>query len=171
MTHLPDDAPVIVCGISVVTDRVVYASGTNGPTDSPRMMKTVDGGLTWTAMDMTAHASILIDTFFTDEIHGWVVGGKADVPNPTDRDRIKPVVLRTFDGGALGSIGWPARRRNFPSASGAGKSSFSADLGFVSLENFQAGAILKTTDGGLTGGGGDQRRAGQCQHRRDRLHR
>ena len=50
------------------------------------MMKTLDGGQTWTALDMTSHASILIDTYFTDESHGWVVGGKTDVPNPTTRD-------------------------------------------------------------------------------------
>ena len=77
VSPLPGNAPVAVCGLSVVNARVVYASGSNRPKDPPRMMKTTDGGQTWIAWDMAAHASILIDTFFTDELHGWVVGGKA----------------------------------------------------------------------------------------------
>jgi photosystem II stability/assembly factor-like uncharacterized protein len=148
---LPANAPVAVCGLSVVNDRVVYASGSNRPTEPPRMMKTTDGGQSWTAWDMAAHASILIDTHFTDELRGWVVGGKADLPNPTDRERIKPVVLQTADGGATWINRLAGQEGAFPFGEWGWKIQFlNSNLGFISLENFQAGAILKTTDGGIS---------------------
>ena len=151
VSPLPANAPVAICGISVVSDQIVYCSGTNRPTDAPRVMKTVDGGQTWVALDMSPHASILIDAFFTDALHGWVVGGKADVPNPADRERIKPVVLRTEDGGATWSNRLAGKEEEFPFGEWGWKIQFlNSTVGFVSLENFQAGAILKTTDGGLT---------------------
>ena len=40
------------------------------------MMKTVDGGESWTAWDMTPHASLLVDTYFTSPDRGWVVEDK-----------------------------------------------------------------------------------------------
>ncbi|MGH9334361.1 MAG: WD40/YVTN/BNR-like repeat-containing protein, partial [Vicinamibacteria bacterium] len=99
VTNLPQLAPSAVCGLSVVDESVVYASGTNYPNRPARMMRTVDGGATWQAWDMSAHATLLVDTYFTDADHGWVVGGKATVANPT-RDDVRAVVLRTEDGGA-----------------------------------------------------------------------
>jgi photosystem II stability/assembly factor-like uncharacterized protein len=49
--NLPATAPVKICGLSVVNESVIYASGTNDPADIPaRMMKTVDGGATWTLL-------------------------------------------------------------------------------------------------------------------------
>jgi hypothetical protein len=55
---------------------------------------------------MATHANLLIDTYFTDNLTGWVVGGKIQFLTP--------------------------------------------QIGFVSLENMAAAAILKTTDGGET---------------------
>jgi photosystem II stability/assembly factor-like uncharacterized protein len=151
VTNLPANAPVNVCGLSVVNERVVYTSGTNDPINLPRVMKTTDGGQNWTAIDMTPQASLLIDIFFTDESHGWVVGGKANEPNPTERIKVKPVVLETSDGGANWVDRLAGQEANFPFGEWGWKIQFlSKDLGFVSLENFDAGAILKTTDGGKT---------------------
>lgn len=147
--NLPAGAPVAICGISVVNDKVVYGSGTNRPTDFARMIKTVDGGVSWTTIDMSAHASILIDTYFVDELHGWVVGGKANAPTPTTRDRVKPVVLETTDGGVTWTNRLAGREAEFPFGEWGWKIQFlNQQLGFVSLENFTQGAILKTTDGG-----------------------
>lgn len=114
------------------------------------MIKTVDGGATWTGWGMSEHANLLVDCFFTNPNRGWVVGGKANVANPS-RDDVKPVVLFTEDGGQT----WINRVANlqneFPLGEWGWKIFFLTDLiGFVSLENFTAGAILKTTDGGLT---------------------
>lgn len=151
ISPLPTSAPIAICGISVVSDKIVFASGTNRPNDVPRMMKTVDGGANWTAWDMSAHASILIDTWFRDSLHGWVVGGKANEPTPTTRDKLKPVVLETTDGGATWTNRLAGQESNFPFGEWGWKIQFlNEQIGFVSLENFSEAAILKTTDGGLT---------------------
>jgi hypothetical protein len=49
VTNLPPNAPSAVCGLSVVNEDVVFMSGTNFPNRPARMMKTTDGGATWTA--------------------------------------------------------------------------------------------------------------------------
>lgn len=149
--NLPAICPAKICGLSVVNESVVYASGTNEPRDFPRMIKTLDGGNTWTGWEMSEHATLLVDTFFTSPERGWVVGGKGDVPNPTTRRRVKPVILFTEDGGRT----WVNRIANLqdqlPRGEWGWKIQFLNDLvGFVSLENFTAGAIMKTIDGGLT---------------------
>ena len=64
VTTLPAEAPAKICGLHVVNESVIYASGTNDPVDVARMMKSVDGGQTWTAWDMSEHASALIDVYF-----------------------------------------------------------------------------------------------------------
>ena len=49
VTNLPSLAPPAICGLSVVNESVVFASGTNFPNRPPRMMNTLDGSQTWTA--------------------------------------------------------------------------------------------------------------------------
>jgi photosystem II stability/assembly factor-like uncharacterized protein len=151
VASLPAEAPAAVCGLSVVSDKVVFASGTNRPNDVPRMMKTLDGGVTWTAWDMSTHASVLIDTYFSDALRGWVVGGKADEPTPTTRDKLKPVILETKNGGATWTNRLAGQEDIFPFGEWGWKIQFLNDqIGFVSLENFHDAAILKTIDGGQT---------------------
>jgi photosystem II stability/assembly factor-like uncharacterized protein len=165
--ELPAEAPALVCGLSVVNDSVVYASGTNHNTDrvpnrKPRVMRTKDGGRTWSVLDMGEHASLLIDIYFVTPEIGWVVGGKTHPdPGPMPPDRpgcnlawkerwdVKPVVLFTEDGGQT----WVNRvadlADDLPLGEWGWKIQFvTKDLGFVSLENFFGAAILKTTDGG-----------------------
>lgn len=147
---LPVSAPSAICGLSVVNESVVYASGTNYPDRPAGMIKSVDGGQTWTGWEMGDHASLLVDTYFTNPERGWVVGGKG-VDSNTTRNKVKPVVLFTEDGGQT----WVNRiadlEAELPFGEWGWKIQFLDDLvGFVSLENFKAGAILKTTDGGLT---------------------
>jgi photosystem II stability/assembly factor-like uncharacterized protein len=155
VTDLPDLAPQFVCGLSVVGESVVYASGTNDPGLPVRVMHTADGGATWQARDMSEHATILIDIYFTDAHTGWVVGGKAALPTPPDpfdpRSHIKPVVLHTTDGGQTWTNRVDALSDQFPLGEWGWKIHFVDDhVGFVSLENFTSAAILKTVDGGET---------------------
>ena len=127
---------------------------------APVWSRPPDGGTTWTHTDLSPHADNLIDVCFSDENTGWIVGGKKQPSCPVNKPgyetypqyaQLKPVVLKTTDGGAtMGKQGRPA----WPvpiAANGVGRSSFlDAMTGFVSLENFTGAAILKTTDGGET---------------------
>ena len=145
--------PTKICGISVVDDQVVYASGTNDPRDDPAVLKTTDGGATWTSIDMRAQASLLVDIHFETRDRGWVVGGRDAVPCPgrrATREVVWPVVLFTEDGGATWKDLLPAKRE-FPLGEWGWKIFFLNDrVAFVSLENFLDGAILKSVDGGKT---------------------
>ena len=134
-----------MCGICSPSKNVVYASGTQYPDREAGILKTTDGGQTWTSISMAAHANLLIDNYFVDDLHGWVVGGEGG----TDYPDLKPVVLFTADGGET----WENRLQNsgidFPRGEWGWKIQFlTPQIGFVSLENDTAAAILKTTDGG-----------------------
>jgi photosystem II stability/assembly factor-like uncharacterized protein len=149
-TNLPENAPRAICGLYAVNESVVYASGTNFPQKSypTRVMKTANGGETWTAINMDSHASNLIDIFFFDENRGFVVGGRSDKDNPGYQD-LTPVVLYTENGGQT----WENQvdRLAFQPGEWGWKICFVNDnVGFVSLESFNRGAVLKTTDGGKT---------------------
>ena len=152
VTNLPPLAPDLMCGISVVGDSVAYVSGTNDPTNLTRMMKTLDTGATWTAWDMSPHADLLVDNFFVDADHGFVVGGKDAVPNPArDRSKVRAVVLHTDDGGATWTDRLAAIADDLPLGEWGWKIQFlDEEIGFVALESFTRAAILKTTDGGLS---------------------
>ncbi|WP_194825044.1 YCF48-related protein [Nocardia sp. XZ_19_231] len=156
VTGLPASAPVKVCGLSVVSDSVVYASGSNEPGEPARMMRTVDGGVSWQGFDMEDHATLLVDTHFVDDDNGWVVGGRAAQPadpNPATeaakRAHVQAVVLRTSDGGQTWTDMAEPIRDHLPLGEWGWKIHFIDDrIGFVALESFERGAILKTVDGG-----------------------
>ncbi|MER9227075.1 YCF48-related protein [Mesorhizobium sp. M0664] len=139
--------PSAICGISSPSKGVVFASGTQYPSREAAIMHTTDGGQTWNSISMAAHANLLIDTYFVDDLHGWVVGGNGG----TTYDKLKPVVMFTSDGGKT----WENKLQNsgidFPAGEWGWKIQFlNPQVGFVSLENDTAAAILKTTDGGET---------------------
>ncbi len=143
---LPAGAPSAVCGLCVVNADVTWASGTNFPEEPSGVVRTLDGGRTWTAIDLSAHAALLVDVFFADARRGWVVGGQAEVPDPT-REDVRAVVLATEDGGAT----WVNQLAGAPMPLGewGWKIQFvDRDVGFVALESFSRGAVLKTLDGG-----------------------
>jgi hypothetical protein len=127
---------------------VIYGSGSNDPSDGAAMIKSVDGGATWTARDMSAHASNLIDVYFPAPDRGWVVGGVSNASHPT-YDNVLPVILYTEDGGKTWEDRLESLRSSFPQGTWGWKIQFLDDmLGFVSLENMTQAFILKTTDGG-----------------------
>ncbi len=68
-----------------------------------------------------------------------------------DRDNVKPVVLLTEDGGKTWSNRVADLEDEFPLGEWGWKIFFlNEEVGYVSLENFCSGAVLKTTDGGQT---------------------
>ena len=147
MTSKLPALPEAICGICSPSKGVVFASGTQNPWMDAAVMHTADGGETWRSIPMAAHANLLIDTYFTDNLTGWVVGGKGG----TSYSRLKPVIMHTTDGGNT----WVDKLLNsgidFPRGEWGWKIQFlTPQIGFVSLENDAAAAILKTTDGGET---------------------
>ena len=145
MTASLPPLPSAICGISSPSKGVVFASGTQYPNREAAIMHTADGGQTWNSISMAAHANLLIDTYFVDDLHGWVVGGNGGTTYPS----LKPVIMFTADGGKT----WENKLQNsgidFPTGEWGWKIQFlTPQIGFVSLENDTAAAILKTTDGG-----------------------
>src|SRR5262245_11221032 len=143
VTNLPDPKPTGICGMRAVNDRVVYGVGRyTGP---PIVVKTVDGGATWTTTNLQSlGACSLVDCHFFDADSGFVVGG-AGTSYFTD-----PVafVASTWNGGAS----WEVRYRGTDVGVWCWKISFpTRRVGYVSIESYnQLADVLKTTDGGMT---------------------
>ena len=135
-----------ICGIWVVDAQTVYAAGQYS---SPAyIVKTTDGGATWTQMPMAPLVDRLVDIRFFDARHGLAVGGTG--PASDSRARI----IGTDDGGQT----WTARH-TVPTLNAVGwKLTFPTRLvGYASVERFTADAdggtdavVLKTIDGGWT---------------------
>ncbi len=142
VSNLPPSHPLGVCGISIVNDSVMYASGRFfGP---PRVAKTTNRGTTWTTMDLSAHAGALVDCYFFSKDSGFVVGS-----NNGDYASGMTRILFTSDGGT----NWVTRHAGTRLGELCWKIQFlTPSLGYVSIEGFSGGPTyyLKTTDGGVT---------------------
>ena len=137
----PATAPSAICGICSPSKNVVFASGTQYPNREAGIVHTSDGGQTWKSISMAAHANLLIDNYFSDDLTGWVVGGHGG----TTYSRLKPVVLHTTDGGKSWENVLQNSGIDFPTGEWGWKIQFlTPQIGFVSLENDAAGAMLKT---------------------------
>ena len=148
VTNIPNPQPKGICGISVVTDSVIYAYGRYYGT--PVLLKTTDKGNTWTSSDMSLYASGLVDAHFFDKDTGFITGCYGNYPSGQQ----KALILSTFDGGAT----WQVRHQSTRPGEEVWKISFpSRNIGYASIEyqnypipaNFQS-YYLKTTDGGIT---------------------
>jgi len=132
-----------ICGISVVNDSVVYAVGrVGGPC---YIMKTVDGGLSWTSVNFNPPAYYLIDCHFFSADTGFVAGCTgASLMNE------KYAVFYTTDGGQ----NWTQVASTSTFTGHCWKISFpSRDTGYISIEtssSMDSIPVLKTVDGGLT---------------------
>jgi hypothetical protein len=158
--NLPEGSPGGICGFHAVNERVAYGSGTNDPgLPGPAIIKTTDNGASWELIDMRKYASNLIDIYFFDEDNGFVVGGLDDgsckidykaypVPRLDRYGKVRPVVLRTRDGGKSWT-NTTANIKDFECGEWGWKIQFLNEThGFVSLENFRNASILVTKNGG-----------------------
>src|SRR5262249_49120264 len=107
-----------------------------------RVVKTTDGGETWTCFDLSSVASRLIDCRFTAPDSGMVVGG-VDVDSSSVAR-----ILSTGDGGRTWSVRYTGHWPN----SWCWKISFpTRQVGWVSVEMFEGNThCLRTEDGGET---------------------
>ena len=141
VVDIPEPRPNAICGLSVASSQVIYGVGSfSGP---GRVIKSSDGGATWTSKDLDPLANTLVDVYFRSATEGFAVGSIGQFPNGS-----RAVVLATTDGGdtwqqrfvgsRLGEWGW---KISFPTPL----------IGYVSLER-EAGPMffLKTEDGGQT---------------------
>jgi photosystem II stability/assembly factor-like uncharacterized protein len=112
------------------------------------LMRSMDAGKTWRAIDISAHTAMVLDVKFFDENVGIVMGA-SDSNSATSNAKI----IMTRDGGAtwktvfqsnrLFEITWKA---SFPTR----------DTGYVTIQNYDQDKsnsqryVAKTTDGGLT---------------------
>jgi len=140
---LPNPHPAGICGISVVTDSIVYAYGRfYGPAG---YVKTTDKGTTWVFTDMNSMAIGLVDGHFFGPDTGFITGMGTDH---------KAIILSTTDGGATWNYCYHSTGSDtdevwkifFPSR----------NIGYASIEYqgrtypYSSNWYLKTTDGGLT---------------------
>jgi photosystem II stability/assembly factor-like uncharacterized protein len=143
-----------VCSIDVVeTSRifqgklvphtVIHAAGrVGGPTG---ILRSIDRGKTWTVIDMTSHAGMILDIKFFDDMTGLVFASTA-------RDETKEgLILRTTDGGATWNKVYQSGRREEL----VWKASFpTKDIGYATVQSYDPARaeqlIVKTTDRGLS---------------------
>jgi photosystem II stability/assembly factor-like uncharacterized protein len=159
ISNLPAGAPQGICGISVVNSQVMYGAGSNDPARlGPAVIKTIDGGKSWSLIDMKPYANNLIDVWFWNEQQGYVVGGRNNSFCPGNQPwytshpqyaKLRPVVLYTEDGGKTWTNQVAALNTAFDCGSWGWKMYWlDQQRGFVSIEDFHNGAILRTTNGG-----------------------
>src|SRR5262249_39014389 len=62
VVNIPEPRPNAICGLSVASSQVIYGVGSYaGPA---RVIKSGDGGATWTSQDLDPLANTLIDVYF-----------------------------------------------------------------------------------------------------------
>lgn len=147
--RISGDQPDGVCGMWVVNEDVIYGVGRYS--GSATLIKTTDGGQTWTGTDLAPILSTAIDVYFTDELTGFIVGGTS--PDLLDG---RAVIIRTTDGGQTWSRVYTSNPGKGVNGEWGWKISFPSDLvGYVSIEHhgssdFVPSKVLKTVDGGRT---------------------
>ncbi|MGN6152178.1 MAG: WD40/YVTN/BNR-like repeat-containing protein [Lysobacteraceae bacterium] len=144
-----------ICAIDVLHSRfvnagkldartIVHAGGrVGGPA---KLLRSLDGGETWSAIDMTPYTAMILDVKFFDAMNGIVFGASdADVEKSHAR------ILRTDDGGKSWKIAYESKRPfeitwkgSFPTR----------QVGYATIQTYDPDPahaqryVAKTTDGG-----------------------
>ncbi len=136
VTNIEGPKPKGICGLFAYDDSVIYASGRfAGPAI---VLKSVNGGRSWTSVDLSHLALGLTDCYFWTPDSGIVIGISTNQ---------KGVVIETSDGGKNWKVNHETPRDEF-----AWKISFpTRQVGYISLEHYRDTVhFLKTVDGGKT---------------------
>lgn len=156
VTNLPAGGPQRICGLTALNDTVIFAAGTNHPNETAGVLRTLDGGESWTLLDLGVEPALLVDIFFSDPQIGWVVGGIDEVRHPgrdTVRRDVIPAIYATTNGGETWTnvVAPNAELGEFPRGEWGWKfQRLGANTLLVSLENLHDGAILRSDDFGAT---------------------
>ena len=82
--------PPAICGLDAVGSSTIYGCGAFFTFPPANIIKSVDSGVTWQYIDMSAYATGLVEILFIDEQVGYVSG----------RSSTGGIILKTEDGGA-----------------------------------------------------------------------
>jgi len=130
-----------ICGLAVADANTIYGGG-NWYGDSAYIVKSVDGGNTWSFIDMSAYATSIIDLYFLNKDVGFATG-KGLLPLESG------IILYTTDGGAS----WTYKFINNVSNEYCWKiQRLTSSIFFASLEDFGnvQPKILKSINAGMT---------------------
>jgi photosystem II stability/assembly factor-like uncharacterized protein len=142
-----------ICGIDVLRETrifqgetravtVIHAAGrVGGPAT---MLRSVDGGETWSVIDLREKAGMILDVKFFDARNGLVCAATS-----IDTAQAQALILRTRDGGASWETVYQSDRR----FENCWKMSFpTRQVGYATVQNYEQGTskrvVVKTTDGG-----------------------
>lgn len=130
-----------ICGLAVADANTVYGCG-NWYEHAGYIIKSVDGGNTWSFIDMSGFTTSIIDMYFSSKDTGFVTGkGKSPLESA--------VILYTTDGG----VSWTYKfQNNVPSEYCWKIQRLTRQIYFASIEDLTnvAPKILKSVDGGMT---------------------
>jgi photosystem II stability/assembly factor-like uncharacterized protein len=124
---------------------IIHAAGrVGGPTG---MLRSVDGGETWSVIDMTVHAGMILDVKFFDENTGLVFAA-----TNSDPVQAEGLVLRTEDGGKT----WKEVYRSGRAYELIWKASFpqGGDTGYATVQSYDperaTQLVIRSDDRGQT---------------------
>jgi photosystem II stability/assembly factor-like uncharacterized protein len=123
---------------------LVHAGGrVGGPA---YLLRSLDGGKTWTNIDMNPDVAMIVDVKFFDEMNGIVFAG-----SDADIERSHALIVATHDGGKT----WQKVYESDRPFELTWKGSFpTRDIGYATIQNYNEDKaetqrrIVKTTDGG-----------------------
>jgi photosystem II stability/assembly factor-like uncharacterized protein len=130
-----------ICGLAIPDENTIYGGG-NWFEDSAYIIKSTDGGNTWTFIDMMPYATSIIDLFFINKDTGFATG-KGRAPLET------AIILYTTDGG----VSWTTKFINdIPSEYCWKIQRLTNRTWFASIEDLprRSPKILRSDDGGMT---------------------
>ena len=129
-----------ICGLSIADSLTVYGCG-NWFEDSAYIVKSIDGGTSWSFIDMHSYATSLIDLYFINKDTGFATG-RGPLPLQT------AVILYTTDGG----LSWTYKFQNNVYHEYCWKIQHLNDqVYFASIQDFTSSpsTILKSIDQGM----------------------
>jgi photosystem II stability/assembly factor-like uncharacterized protein len=144
-----------ICGIDILPvsrvfqgerrpSHIIHAAGRVG---GPAMiLRSLDGGATWTVQDLSAQAGMILDIKFLDARNGFICAA-----TNSDLEQAEALILRTIDGGRTWAQAYKSGRR----MENVWKMSWpSARVGYATVQSYDPAptntrrVIIKTTDGG-----------------------